>query len=55
MPPAPAYTRPAVPTPLPPEGGIFSEDSPFFGGSPAGEPTIPLPIDVFGAETQTGS
>ncbi len=44
----------AVPTPLPDQTGIFSENSPFFGGPPAGEPTRPLPIDVIAHETQTG-
>ncbi len=43
-----------VPTPLPDQEGIFSEASPFFGGSPAGEPTRPLPLDVIAQETQTG-
>ena len=43
-----------VPTPLPDQEGIFSEDSPFFGGPPDGEPTRPLPLDVIAQETQTG-
>ena len=36
-------------------GGIFNEDSPFFGGPPDGDqPTRSLPIDVIAQETQTG-
>jgi len=53
--PQPPYGNLAVPpTPLPDRQGIFSEDSPFWGGPPAGEPTRPLPIDVIAQETQTG-
>jgi len=53
---APVYRLGAAPTPLPDREGIFSENSPFFGGPPTGdmEPTFPLPFDVIAHETQTG-
>ncbi|HUT11438.1 MAG TPA: POTRA domain-containing protein [Thermoguttaceae bacterium] len=53
---APVYRVGAVPTPLPDREGIFSENSPFFGGPATGdmEPTVPLPFDVIAHETQTG-
>jgi len=52
MPPPPLTPIPSLPTE---PGGIFNEDSPFFGGPPDGDqPTRSLPIDVIAQETQTG-
>jgi len=50
---APPSRIAAVPTALP-HDGIFSEDSPFYGGPPTGDPLRDLDLDVRAMETQTG-
>jgi len=44
----------AVPTPLPDRTGIYSEDSPFFGGGPDEDPLRDLDLRVQAMETTTG-